>query len=283
MIGVIIPAYNCRRTLRRTLSSLGAQTDKNFKVYLIDDCSKEPLEDIVEEFKNIINIKHIRKEKNAGCGMARQTGIDACEEEYFTFLDSDDILMPYTISFFNSYISRNKKANLVHTHFLVETETNISVSEEGFCWCHGKLYKKEIFSEYNIKALPHFTCWCDDTYINTICFELEPVAILPLNTYIWCNNKSSITRSKDDKEVSKKQPVLECMFACYDLILKYKQSNRILTHSVNDYIKERERYTDLENEMLDDLIKLNDIISTTQDIEEEQKIIDKWRHLWEQS
>ena len=132
MIGVIIPAYNCRETLDRTLSSLGAQTDKNFKVYLVDDCSKEPLEDIVEKFKGTINIKYIKKEKNEGCGMARQTGIDACEEEYFTFLDSDDVLMPYTIALFNSYSSRNPNCNLFRTYLLIETNNSMNRSEKGF-------------------------------------------------------------------------------------------------------------------------------------------------------
>ena len=39
MINVIIPAYNCSKTLGRTLASLVAQTDQNFEVIIIDDGS----------------------------------------------------------------------------------------------------------------------------------------------------------------------------------------------------------------------------------------------------
>ena len=38
MIDVIIPAYNCTATLDRTLGSLVAQFNKNFKVTIVDDC-----------------------------------------------------------------------------------------------------------------------------------------------------------------------------------------------------------------------------------------------------
>ena len=48
MINVIIPAYNCRATLGRTLSSLVAQTDTNFEVIVVYDCSTEDLKSIVD-------------------------------------------------------------------------------------------------------------------------------------------------------------------------------------------------------------------------------------------
>ena len=65
MIDVIIPAYNCSRTLAKTLSSLVAQTDNNFNVIVVDDCSTEDLETIVNSFKNLLNITYIKNETNS--------------------------------------------------------------------------------------------------------------------------------------------------------------------------------------------------------------------------
>jgi glycosyltransferase involved in cell wall biosynthesis len=60
MINVIIPAYNCCLTLGRTLSSLVAQTDENFEVIIVDDCSTEDIKSIVDDYSNKLNITYIR-------------------------------------------------------------------------------------------------------------------------------------------------------------------------------------------------------------------------------
>lgn len=76
MIDVIIPAYNCSKTIRKTLSSLVAQTDKNFNVIIVDDCSSESFSDIVDDFRELLNITYIKNDVNVGPGMSRQVGIN---------------------------------------------------------------------------------------------------------------------------------------------------------------------------------------------------------------
>ena len=72
MIDVIIPAYNCTKTLDRTMGSLVAQFNKNFKVIVVDDCSTEDIKSIVEQYAHLLDIKYVRNEKNMKCGMSRQ-------------------------------------------------------------------------------------------------------------------------------------------------------------------------------------------------------------------
>lgn len=117
MINVIIPAYNCRATLNRTLSSLVAQTDNQFETIVVDDCSTEDIKSIVDEYTSKLNIIYIRNEKNLGCGMTRQVGIDSATQKFITFLDSDDMFMPYTVEMFNSVIEANPNTQYLHTHF----------------------------------------------------------------------------------------------------------------------------------------------------------------------
>jgi glycosyltransferase involved in cell wall biosynthesis len=45
-IEIFIPAYNCQKTLTKTLASLVAQTDQNFSVCVVDDLSSENLSKI---------------------------------------------------------------------------------------------------------------------------------------------------------------------------------------------------------------------------------------------
>ena len=39
----------------------------------------------------MLNIKFVRNDVNLGCGLSRQVGVDNCNDDYFCFLDSDDV------------------------------------------------------------------------------------------------------------------------------------------------------------------------------------------------
>ena len=115
-IEIIIPAYNCKKTLHRTLYSLECQTDTNFSVHIIDDCSTEDLTSIINMHKSL-NIRFTRNEKNLGCGMTRQVGIDSTYADYIAFLDSDDVLMPYTVEVWRNQAMIDPSADLFHSYF----------------------------------------------------------------------------------------------------------------------------------------------------------------------
>lgn len=200
MIDVIIPAYNCNATLSRTLSSLVAQIDKNFKVIIVDDCSTEDMKPIIEQYNTLLNIKYIRNEKNMRCGMSRQVGIDNSESEYFTFLDSDDVFMPYTISVFYQNIKTFPEVNVFNSWFYKTTDESneLFLVKEGFTWCHGRLYKREFVKKYNIKNRPDVK-YADDSFFNSMCDELNEIGfmIIQVPMMIWMYNENSVTRKVD--------------------------------------------------------------------------------------
>ena len=98
-IEVFIPAYNCRSTLPKTLASLAAQTDSNFYVCVVDDCSTDNINNICNMFP-MLNLRIVHNEKNVGCGMSRQSAIDTSDADYLIPLDSDDMLLPMAINVF---------------------------------------------------------------------------------------------------------------------------------------------------------------------------------------
>ena len=199
MIDIIIPAYNCKETLFKTLSSLETQTDNNFNVIIVDDCSTEDLLPIINKKQSQLNIKYIRKEKNEGCGMARQTGIDNATSDYITFLDADDILMPYAVEVFNSMIEVND-FDIYHSYFYeqanIDNTPMLILHKDGYTWCHGKLYKRSFINKYGIKNSPKVK-YADDSYFNSMCTELGSISVIPIGMYLWMNNSNSITRNKN--------------------------------------------------------------------------------------
>ncbi|RPD99865.1 glycosyltransferase [Aureibaculum marinum] len=89
---IIIPIYNRPAELDELLSSITLQQFKaNFEVIVIEDGSSLPSEEVIEKFKNKLNLKYYKK-KNSGPGLSRNFGMERASGNYFIILDSDCIL-----------------------------------------------------------------------------------------------------------------------------------------------------------------------------------------------
>ena len=257
MINVIIPAYNCRATLGRTLSSLVAQTDPNFEVIIVDDCSTEDLKSIVDDYINKLNIIYIRNEQNLGCGMSRQVGIDNATQKFITFLDSDDMFMPYTVETFNSIIEANPDTEYLHSYFyeqiVIDNNPAIYLWKDNYTACHGKLYNVELIKKYGIRNSP-LVKWADDSFFNSMCSELMNMSIINVPTVLWTNNKNSIMRRQDvERDACVKEDFLNAMLLSAEFVLKQKGHIDHLQNTIQDIIK-RMSLNEKETEKLNTLL-----------------------------
>lgn len=95
---MIVPFYNVQQYAPDTLRSLRLNADRDFEFILVDDHSKDEtpaiLERAAEELSDVAQVRYIRHEHNGGLATARNTGLDAAQGEYLTFLDGDDWLAP---------------------------------------------------------------------------------------------------------------------------------------------------------------------------------------------
>ena len=66
------------------------QTYKNWKIYLIDDNSKDNSKEILKKYKRTNNIKIINLKENRGPAYCRNLGIKNSNSELIAFMDSDD-------------------------------------------------------------------------------------------------------------------------------------------------------------------------------------------------
>lgn len=89
-VSVIVPVFKVEQYIERTVNSLLNQTLKNIEIILVDDESPDNCPQICDSYANKYkNIKVIHK-KNAGLGMACNSGIEVAKGEYIAFCDSDD-------------------------------------------------------------------------------------------------------------------------------------------------------------------------------------------------
>ena len=257
MINIIIPAYNCQATLGRTLSSLVAQTDTNFEVIVVDDCSTEDIKSIVDDYLDKLNIVYIRNELNLGCGMSRQVGIDNATQKFITFLDSDDMFMPYTIETFNSIIEANPDTEYLHSYFyeqiVIDNNPAIYLWKDNYTACHGKLYNVELIKKYGIRNSP-LVKWADDSFFNSMCSELMNMSIINVPTVLWTNNKNSIMRRQDvERDASVKEDFLNAMLLSAEFVLKQKGHIDHLQNTIEGIIKQmslNEKETEKLNTLL---------------------------------
>lgn len=96
--GVVVPVKDRAAVVGRTLDSIGAQTWRPMHLYLVDNGSTDGTLQVLQEWKQAHEAPDfqvdILTESRPGGSAARQRGLEAVQEEYLCFFDSDDLMKP---------------------------------------------------------------------------------------------------------------------------------------------------------------------------------------------
>ena len=146
-----------------------------------------------------MNITELNLSENSGPGIARQYGIDNSNNPYIIFMDSDDVLAgPSEVQTLYNEIKDNDY-DLVVSSFLEQLENNEMVEHfEDMTWVHGKIYKRSFLETNKIRF--NNTRYNEDVGFNRKVFLYDSkIKYIDDITYIWCFNKNSLTRTKNDE------------------------------------------------------------------------------------
>lgn len=137
-VSLIIPVYNKKKFLKRCFDSIEAQTEKDVQIILIDDGSTDGSSKICKEYSKR-NKWEYYKTKHQGVSEARNLGLDKAKEQYITFLDADDALVPEALDIMTR-ISRHK----------------FNICQFGQYRCSGATCYKDNFRKgyYSLNGLP---------------------------------------------------------------------------------------------------------------------------------
>ena len=75
MLGIVIANWNGEKLIDKCLKSLENQTFKDFKVYIIDNNSKDYSKEVIWKYKNILKIDLTEMNYNSGFAPANNIGI----------------------------------------------------------------------------------------------------------------------------------------------------------------------------------------------------------------
>lgn len=122
---IIIPAYQCERSLRRCVESVLAQEEESYEIILTDDGSTDKSGEICDFYADMFQdkVKVIHK-PNEGPLLARLDAIQAAGGQYMMFLDADDIYLPGILGRVKRAIEVCQADMVIFNHFRVSPDGN---------------------------------------------------------------------------------------------------------------------------------------------------------------
>lgn len=123
MIDIIMPCYNAEKYIEETIQSVLCQTETEFKLICIDDCSNDNTHTILQRFsKQDKRICVLKNESNSGIAATRNRGIKNGKAEYIAFFDDDDIMPPERLKICKEYLDKHHNIGAVAGNYLTFDE-----------------------------------------------------------------------------------------------------------------------------------------------------------------
>lgn len=242
-IDIIIPIYNSKDTLEKTLISIERQNilDK-IEIYLIDDYSTDNYESILNRYNNL-NIHYHKLDKNVGPGLARQKGIDISNNKYIFFLDSDDeIFLPDSLEKLYNEIEKGFDVVVSNTKY---EKINEIYNNSGDL--HGKLYLRDFIIKNDIK-FNNTRYHEDNAFHNLVIVHGANTSFIKNITYLYSHNINSLTEIDKEKEFNNLELLISNTKYIIDIGLKHNCNEFIIRECL--YRKVRylnKRYEDFNN------------------------------------
>lgn len=122
--------------LKQAVDSIYRQTDSRFHIYIVDDCSDNPLvkKELLELEKSSDKVSVIFAPENKGPGTARNIGTrqaikDGCA--FICYLDSDDMAHERRVEVARRILAEHKEVDVVYSTFHVVDEKNEFVPKDN--------------------------------------------------------------------------------------------------------------------------------------------------------
>ncbi len=138
LFSVVIPSYNRKKFLKKSIDSVLNQTFKDYELLVIDDGSTDSSILLVSEYIGK-GLTYIRT-SNFGVSHARNTGILNSRGSYIAFLDSDDCWEPEKLRYVYDYINKYPETDLFHSEETWIRDGKVLKQKEKYTRHSGWIY-----------------------------------------------------------------------------------------------------------------------------------------------
>lgn len=213
-VAVVVPVYNVEDYIDNCIKSLIDQTTDNYRVYLIDDGSTDNSGRICDKYAEEYEFISVYHKKNGGLADARNFGVECAQEEYVTFVDSDDTIrndyieklsyaictgnvdvaisnyIPVSESFVRQPGNREKIYTIENNRDFLQSAI---LGKKGSLSSCAKMYKKAILLKF---PFPKGKLYEDMEVVFSIISYVKKVAYINENLYFYLTRENSIVQSK---------------------------------------------------------------------------------------
>ncbi len=156
---IIIPVYNCEKTISQTLDNVLSQSFNDYEIILVNDFSSDNtiriISDYNDKFQKLTIINNV---KNLGVAESRNIGINNANGDYIALLDGDDLWMPDKLKKQKCIIEKTNcdicctsydfidenSQDIKNTYVVPECITYKMLLKENYIGCSTAIIKKEL-------------------------------------------------------------------------------------------------------------------------------------------
>ena len=219
LVSIITPSYNTANFIGKTIESVLEQTYQNWEMIIVDDCSQDNTDEVVQQYLVDERIRYIKNEVNSGAALSRNRALKEARGRWIAFLDSDDLWSPNKLEKQVAFMAKNGYHFSYTNYEEIDSDgqptgVNVtgpkSISKTGmfnYCWpgCLTVMYDADYIGLVQIKDIKKNNdyamwlkisqkseCWLLDETLSKYRKRMGSISIQSIRTMIvwhyklWC-------------------------------------------------------------------------------------------------
>lgn len=240
-ISVVLPTYNGERFIRKSIESVISQTETDWELIIVNDCSTDATLDICREYEAVdARIKVISNEVNRKLPASLNVGFRAAAGEHLTWTSDDNMYKPDALRVMSDFLASNKAYDLVCCEYDIVNESGVKIRE--FRHINGREKEYYLLSECNVGACFMYTrplfervgdynenFFCAEDYEYWMRIALSGrIKYLKGNHYTYVSNEYSLTATKQNVVIAKTKEIRSKYLPIF--VKHFSISNKEMAH-----------------------------------------------------
>lgn len=205
---IIIPAYNCRKTIERLLNSIYANGlyRSEYEVIICNDKSTDNFLELVTPYEEKMNIVYCETTRGFHCpGNTREAALKYATGTWVVFIDNDDMFEVDALATVKYYLESNNVEYMICTNFREwnpETGeyTREFIGEQTDTWLHGKFFnRRNVIEKFDVHFMDdlysHEDVYFNSNVLGNLIGNDTDYIYCNFFTYKWVTNPESLSRS----------------------------------------------------------------------------------------